>query len=82
MQAGFARPTRASRSWLGPSRKAFIGELTGDPVAERDSATHAVCAVAAFAGADAVRVHDAAGARRAVTMGQRASPMHGERIES
>jgi dihydropteroate synthase len=55
---------------LGPSRKKFLGELTGDPVAERDIATHAACAVAAFAGADAVRVHDVAGARRAVAVGR------------
>ena len=33
------------------------------PPAERDAATHAACAVAVFAGADAVRVHDVAGAR-------------------
>jgi dihydropteroate synthase len=54
---------------VGPSRKSFLGELTGDPVAERDRATLAACAVAAFAGADAVRVHDVAGAARAVAVG-------------
>lgn len=48
---------------VGPSRKSFLGELTGDAAAERDAATHAACAVAIFAGADAVRVHDVAGAR-------------------
>jgi dihydropteroate synthase len=50
---------------VGPSRKAFLGELTGvrEP-ARRDLATHAACAVAIFAGADAVRVHDVAGARQ------------------
>jgi dihydropteroate synthase len=48
---------------VGPSRKAFLGELTGEPVpARRDLATHAACAIALFAGADAVRVHDVAGA--------------------
>jgi dihydropteroate synthase len=49
---------------VGPSRKSFLGELTGerDP-ARRDLATNAACAVAVFAGADAVRVHDVAGAR-------------------
>jgi dihydropteroate synthase len=51
---------------VGPSRKSFLGALTGDPVGARDAATHAACAVAVFAGADAVRVHDVAGARRAV----------------
>ncbi|MAE93680.1 MAG: dihydropteroate synthase [Deltaproteobacteria bacterium] len=51
---------------VGASRKSFLGTLTGDPVAERDLVSHAACAVAVFAGADAVRVHDVAGARRAV----------------
>ena len=54
---------------VGPSRKAFLGELTGDAVAERDRATQAACAVAIFAGADAVRVHDVAGAARAAAVG-------------
>ena len=48
---------------VGPSRKSFLGELTGEPAAERDAASHAACAVAIFAGADAIRVHDVAGAR-------------------
>ncbi len=51
---------------VGPSRKAFLGALTGDPVACRDQATAAACAVAIFAGADAVRVHDVSSAVRAV----------------
>jgi dihydropteroate synthase len=50
---------------VGPSRKAFLGTLTGDPVDQRDTATVAACAVAVFAGADAIRVHDVTGARRA-----------------
>jgi dihydropteroate synthase len=54
---------------VGPSRKAFLGELTGEPVGERDLASAVTCGVAVFAGADAVRVHDAAGARRAVAIG-------------
>jgi dihydropteroate synthase len=49
---------------VGPSRKSFLGELTGDPVGERDTATHAACAISVFAGADAIRVHDVGGARR------------------
>ncbi len=50
---------------VGPSRKAFLGELTGEPVpAQRDLASHAAAAIAIFAGADAVRAHDVAGARR------------------
>jgi len=55
---------------IGPSRKAFLGALTGDPVAERASATLAVCAIAAFEGVDAVRVHDVDGAVRAVAVGR------------
>ena len=53
---------------VGPSRKRFLGDLTGDPVASRDAATAAACAVAIFAGADAVRVHDVAGAVRAAAV--------------
>jgi dihydropteroate synthase len=53
---------------VGPSRKAFLGELTGDPVDARDLATAVACGIAVFAGADAVRVHDVAGARRAVAV--------------
>lgn len=55
---------------IGPSRKAFIGTLTGDPVTERDLPSHAACAVAAFTGADAVRVHEASGALRSVLIGK------------
>ncbi len=54
---------------VGPSRKAFLGDLTGDPVTDRDRATIAACSVAVFSGADAVRVHDVAGGRRAVQVG-------------
>lgn len=53
---------------VGPSRKAFLGELTGDPLDARDLATAVACGIAVFAGADAVRVHDVAGARRAVAV--------------
>jgi dihydropteroate synthase len=55
---------------VGPSRKSFLGAITGDPVEARDAASGAACAVAAFLGADAVRVHDAAGASRAVRVGR------------
>jgi dihydropteroate synthase len=55
---------------VGPSRKSFLGELTGDPISERDTATHAACAIAIFAGADAVRVHDVPGARRVVQVAE------------
>ncbi len=55
---------------LGPSRKGFLGELTGEPVERRDPATAAACAVGVFAGADAVRVHDVAATAQAVTIGR------------
>ncbi len=54
---------------VGPSRKGFLGTLTGDAASERDVATAAACAVAVFAGADAIRVHDAGFGRRAATVG-------------
>lgn len=56
--------------WVGVSRKSFLGELTGDAVEERDLAGHVASGIAVFEGADAVRVHDVAGARRAVAVGQ------------
>ncbi|MDG2335817.1 MAG: dihydropteroate synthase [Myxococcota bacterium] len=55
---------------VGASRKAFLGSITGEAVADREFASHAACAVAAFGGADAVRVHDPAGALRAVQVGR------------
>ena len=55
---------------VGPSRKGFLGALTGDPVERRDAATVAACAVAVFAGADAIRVHDVAGGVRAAAVGR------------
>lgn len=64
---------------VGPSRKRFLGSLTGDPVECRDAATAAACAVAIFAGADAVRVHDVAGAVRAAAV---ASALREARQES
>ncbi len=54
---------------VGPSRKSFLGRLTGDPVEARDTATVAACAVAVFAGAHALRVHDVAGGVRAARVG-------------
>lgn len=55
---------------VGPSRKSFLGALTGDAVEARDPASWAACAVAAFQGVDAVRVHSVAGALRAVQVGR------------
>jgi dihydropteroate synthase len=46
---------------VGPSRKRFLGELTGRPVGERDAATIGAALAAAAAGAHVLRVHDVAG---------------------
>ena len=54
---------------VGPSRKTFLGRLTGDRVDERDVATAAACAVAVFAGAHAIRVHDVGAGVRAAQVG-------------
>ena len=54
---------------VGPSRKAFLGRLTGDRFDERDVATAAACAVAVFAGAHAIRVHDVGAGVRAAQVG-------------
>ncbi len=49
---------------VGPSRKAFIGQLLGEPVEQRLEGTLAAVAVAIAHGADFVRVHDVAAAHR------------------
>jgi len=54
---------------VGPSRKSFLGRRTGAPVEARDTATVAACAIAVFAGAHALRVHDVAGGVRAAAVG-------------
>lgn len=43
---------------VGPSRKSFLGELTGRPPAERLWATAAAVTALALAGVEIVRVHD------------------------
>jgi dihydropteroate synthase len=43
---------------VGPSRKSFIGSVTGQPAGERLMGTCAAVAAVVVAGADAVRVHD------------------------
>ena len=59
---------------IGASRKRFLGAALAQadgsprPTAQRDDATAAVSALAAAAGAWAVRVHDAASSRDAVTV--------------
>ncbi|KAG2446165.1 hypothetical protein HXX76_000760 [Chlamydomonas incerta] len=62
----------SSRLWggpllVGPSRKRFLGSLTGREVAaERDAATAAACVVAVAAGADVMRVHNVRDVRDAL----------------
>jgi dihydropteroate synthase len=43
---------------VGPSRKSFIGEVTGQPAEQRLMGTCAASAAVVLAGADAVRLHD------------------------
>jgi dihydropteroate synthase len=51
---------------VGPSRKRFLGTITGRAVNERDSATAAACAVARMKGASVFRVHDVGSAKEAL----------------
>lgn len=51
---------------VGPSRKRFLGELTGRPVGERDAATIGAALASIVAGAHMVRVHDVAGVGEAL----------------
>jgi dihydropteroate synthase len=57
------------RVLYGPSRKRFLGEITGRDIDDRDRATAAACAIAAYEGADIFRVHDIAAVRDAVEVG-------------
>jgi dihydropteroate synthase len=53
---------------LAHSRKNYIGSITGLPPAGRDFETHVTSVLAFATGARIFRVHDAAGARRALDM--------------
>lgn len=53
----------------GPSRKRFLGEVTGRDVHDRDRATAAACCAAVMAGAKVVRVHHVAAVIDAVRLG-------------
>ena len=59
---------------VGPSRKRFLGELTGRPVEERDGATAMACAMAWNAGARLFRVHDPAATRDALAIARALRP--------
>jgi dihydropteroate synthase len=55
---------------VGPSRKRFLGAVTGLPVEDRDRATAAACALAWERGARLFRVHAVAAAREALALAQ------------
>jgi dihydropteroate synthase len=55
---------------VGVSRKSFIGQITGKPVAERVFGTAAAVTAAVLAGASAVRVHDVAAMRDVVRVAE------------
>ena len=51
---------------IGPSRKRFLGQVTGTDVSERDNATAAACVAGYYQGAALFRVHDVARVREAL----------------
>lgn len=53
---------------VGPSRKSFLGQLTGRPTSERLAATAACVAALALRGVEIVRVHDVAAMRDVVAV--------------
>jgi len=55
---------------VGLSRKGFIGELTGKPVAEREMGNAAAMAMAVWQGAHILRVHDVAAMKDAIRVAQ------------
>jgi dihydropteroate synthase len=61
---------------VGPSRKRFLGSVTGREVADRDVATAAACLVAYERGARLFRVHNVAVTRDALAV---AAAVRGER---
>jgi dihydropteroate synthase len=63
----FARAT-GRPVMLGPSRKRFLGELTGREVAERDDATVGACLAGVVAGAHILRVHEVKKVRDALVV--------------
>lgn len=55
---------------VGPSRKRYLGAITGRDVADRDTATATACALAWERGARLFRVHDVAAASDALALAQ------------
>jgi dihydropteroate synthase len=59
---------------VGPSRKRFLGSVTGVPVEDRDRATATACALAYERGARLFRVHDVSSAREALALAHAMGP--------
>ena len=55
---------------VGPSRKRFLGTITGKDVSDRDTATAAACVAALFGGAYLFRVHDVARVRQSLVVAE------------
>lgn len=55
---------------IGPSRKKFLGEITGRPVNERDFATAGCAAAAVLKGVHLVRVHEVRAIRDAIRVAE------------
>ncbi|MFI5235115.1 MAG: dihydropteroate synthase, partial [Gemmatimonadales bacterium] len=53
---------------VGPSRKRFLGQITGREIGDRDRATAAACALAHERGARLFRVHEPAAVRDALAV--------------
>jgi len=60
--------------YLGPSRKRFLGDVSGRPVAERDGVTAVACALAWERGARIFRVHDVRQAADALALASALEP--------
>jgi len=67
---------------LGLSRKSFLGQLTGAPVADRELETGAAGAMGIACGADILRVHDVAQQKRAIRVASALSAEKFYRTES
>ena len=61
---------------VGPSRKRFLGVVTGRDVADRDRATAALCALTYARGARLFRVHEPAAVRDALTVAHALGAAH------
>ena len=55
---------------VGPSRKRFLGAITGNDATDRDTATAAACVAAFLGGAYLFRVHDVARVRESLAVAE------------